>query len=73
MRKVVTIQEARSAKEKAKTGLAGNSAVVGVGLTKGKWGYAVKVNVRDSSGPPIPDSLDGVPIVKVVIGDIRKR
>jgi len=39
--------------------------VVGVGLTKAKTGggYAVKVNVKKMPAEPVPETVQGVPVV----------
>lgn len=48
--------------------------VVGIGVTKVKAGYAVKVNLRAQvSATKVPASVDGVPVVSEVVGSIRAR
>jgi hypothetical protein len=73
MPRLVTLSEARLAKEEVKRMLAGNPGVVGVGVTQGKGGYAVKVNLRHSDVGPVPDVVDRVPVVKDVVGTVRSR
>ena len=74
MRKPATLEAARSAKDEAKRQLADKADVVGVGLTKAKkGGYAVKVNLRSAPAEPMPDNVQGVPLVVEVVGTIRKR
>ena len=74
MRKTATLEAARSAKDEARRQFADKADVVGVGLTKAKkGGYAVKVNVRCAPVEPMPDNVQGVPLVVEVVGTIRKR
>jgi len=75
MPKAATLEAARSAKAQAKREVAGKAKVVGVGLTKAKGGegYAVKVNVKAAPASPVPESVQGVPLVVEVVGTIRKR
>jgi hypothetical protein len=73
MPKIATLEQARAAKAGAAGSLAGIGDVVGVGLTKAKRGYAVKVNLRRRPTGPVPATLDGVPLVVDVVGDVRKR
>jgi len=67
-----TLEQARAAKEKAKTLFTSN---VGVGITRLGDGYAVKVNLRNpmSDEDRIPTSIDGVPVQFEVVGEIRKQ
>jgi len=73
--KTATLEDARSAKAEAKRQLAAKADVVGVGLTKAKTGggYAVKVNVKKMPAEPVPETVQGVPVVVEVVGTIRKR
>ena len=77
MTKAATLEDARSAKAEAKRQLAAKADVVGIGLTKAKTGggYAVKVNVNAEKMPaePVPETVQGVPVVVEVVGTIRKR
>lgn len=75
MTKTATLEDARSAKAEAKRQLAAKADVVGVGLTKAKTGggYAVKVNVKKMPAEPVPETVQGVPVVVEVVGTIRKR
>jgi hypothetical protein len=74
MAKAATLEAARAAKEEAKRRLADVADVVGVGLTKAKsGGYAVKVNLQSAPAEPMPDNVQGVPLVVEVVGTIRKR
>jgi len=73
--KAATLEDARSAKAEAKRQFAAKADVVGVGLTKAKTGggYAVKVNVKKKPTEPVPETVQGVPVVVEVVGTIRKR
>jgi hypothetical protein len=70
-----SLDEARAAKERAKALLAGNSSVVGIGLTRIGDGYGVKVNLESppAADTHLPDAIDGVPVRIEVIGTIRPR
>lgn len=75
MPKAATLNAARCAKDEAKRQVAATADVVGVGLTKARTGggYAVKVNVRAAPKLPVPETVQGVPVVVEVVGTIRKR
>ena len=68
-----TLEAARRAKEKAKALGAAAGEVIGVGLTRIGGSYAVKVNLRASVTNPLPQEIDGVPVVYEVVGIIKKR
>ena len=70
-----TLDEARRAKERAKTLLAEMIGVNGIGITSDESGYAVKVNLAQplSPGQSIPSHIDGVPVQTEVVGAIRKQ
>jgi ABC-type Fe3+ transport system substrate-binding protein len=71
----ISLDQARHAKEAAKSVLADVPGVVGVGLTKIGDDYALKVNLREElpSGVSIPKQVAGVPVVVEVVGIIKKR
>ncbi len=70
----VTLAQARRAKLQLKAMLGDEENVVGIGVTKSKDGYAVKLNLRKSrSGAQIPSTIDGVSIVSEIVGTIRAR
>ena len=71
----VSITQARSAKQAAKTALAGLPGVVGIGVTKQGDDYAVKVNLQAAlpAGVRVPPRIAGVPVCVEVVGPIRKR
>lgn len=71
--KPFTLEEARAAKVAAKRELAGNHDVVGVGLTKAKGSYLVKINVRSATVASFPATIQGVPLVVEVVATNRKR
>ncbi len=53
--KTIGLDEARAAKERAKSIFAGKASVVGIGLTRIGDGYGVKVNL-DAPPRPMPTS-----------------
>lgn len=71
----ITIDQARAAKDVAKTELAGVPGVVGIGLTKIGDDYALKINLREAlpGDMRMPESIAGVPVKVEVVGPIRKR
>lgn len=73
--KTADLDEARAAKERAKSFFAGNASVVGIGLTRVGDGYGVKVNLGTPPAPDadLPDTIDGVPVRIEVVGTIRPR
>ncbi|WP_448070608.1 hypothetical protein [Georgenia yuyongxinii] len=68
------LPQARAAKEHLRAQLRGHDGVVGVGLSRTREGYCVKVNV---SAPDIaervPSSLDGVEVRVTVVGPISAQ
>lgn len=73
--KIIGLDEARAAKERAKSIFAGRASVVGIGLTRVGKGYGVKVNLDTppASHSDLPETIDGVPVRIEVIGPIRPR
>lgn len=71
----VTIEQARSAKESAKSVLAALPGVVGVGITKVGDDHALKVNLSEPLPPGIsaPTSVGEVSVILEVVGKISKR
>ena len=70
----VSITRARNAKARLKALVKDDASVAGVGLTKVGGDYALKLNLKTARGASgVPDSIDRVPIVKEVVGTIRKR
>ncbi|NBC34444.1 MAG: hypothetical protein GVY13_17350 [Alphaproteobacteria bacterium] len=68
-----SLEKARAAKAHTIDMIDESDDVVGVGITKANDGFAVKVNYRtDDLINRLPDIIDGVPIVKEVVGDLRK-
>jgi hypothetical protein len=70
-----TLEQARAAKQSAKTLLAALPGVVGVGITKIGGDYALKVNLRAPlpMGVSAPERIGGVPVCVEVVGRITKR
>jgi hypothetical protein len=73
--KTIGLDEARAAKERARSLFAGKASVAGIGLTRVGDGYGVKVNLEAPPAPDAdrPDSIDGVPVRIEVVGTIRPR
>jgi hypothetical protein len=71
----ITIEQARAAKESAKTLLAALPGVVGVGITKIGDDYALKVNLHAKlpKGVSAPERIGDVPVCVEVVGRIVKR
>jgi hypothetical protein len=71
----IGLDEARAAKERAKSLFAGKASVVGIGLTRIGDGYGVKVNLGAPPAPDadLPESIDGVPVRIELVGPIRPR
>jgi hypothetical protein len=72
----VTLQLARSAKQRAAEMLGDLPGLVGIGLTKTvRGGYALKVNLETE--PPsrrrVPKTIGGVPVAVEVVGRVRAR
>jgi hypothetical protein len=70
-----TLEQARAAKDQARSAFAALAEVVGVGITRLDGGYALKVNLRRSPahGVALPKEVDGVPVQVEVVGSISKR
>jgi hypothetical protein len=71
----ISIEQARQAKEAAKTQLVELPGIVGIGIGKVGADYAVKVNLRAAlpANAGAPDRIAGVPVIFEVVGEIRKR
>ena len=69
----VTIDQARAAKPEVLAHFRKIADVVGIGITRVKGDYAVKVNL--SAPPPhdayVPTEVAGVPVHVAVLGQIR--
>ncbi len=72
---MATIADARRVKEQARALTESVAKVTGVGVTKVKGQYAVKVNVRTRSAKmdSLPKKIDGVTVVYAVTGPIKPR
>ena len=69
----VSIEQARSVKQKAGDLARQMTHVEGVGLTCRDGSYAIKINLHAPSATELPEQLDGVPIVYEVTGTAKKR
>jgi hypothetical protein len=71
---VATLDEARRAKDAVLGLLEHNDAVNGVGVAPVEGGFAVKVNLSTSPGDAVlPASIEGVPVLWEVVGEVHKR
>lgn len=70
-----SLSEARAVKDKAQRLFRRFGRVCGVGITRQGDSYAVKVNFETLSVEEalLPHTIDGVPVVVHVIGQIRKQ
>jgi hypothetical protein len=70
----VSLEHARAAKESAKVLLASLPGVVGVGITKLRDDYAIKVNLRKPlpTGVSAPERIGNVPVCLEIVGKITK-
>lgn len=66
---VKDMEVAKAAKAKIVAQLAGVPEVKGIGIALLEGGYGVKVNLRTESSTPIPEEIDGVPVIVDVIGE----
>lgn len=75
MKEGVSLEAARAAKQKALTALEGRAEINGVGITRVGTGYGIKVNlsVAPPASSPLPQEVDGVPVVVEVVGRILKQ
>lgn len=71
--KPATLEAAREAKKKVVELFEGEEYVNGIGIGLVAGGYAVQVNLLDVTEPgsDLPSSVDGVPVLYRVSGDIR--
>lgn len=67
------LELARQAKSKAKEAFRSVGHVNGVGITRKAGKYAVKVNLAAAPKCTPPETIDGVPVVVQVVGEIRKQ
>jgi hypothetical protein len=67
------LEKARLAKSKAKEAFRTVGHVNGVGITRKEGKYAVKVNLSAAPKRTPPKTIDGVPVVVQVVGEIHKQ
>lgn len=69
------LQAARAAKEKARKLFPKLAHVTGVGITRRKGVYCVKINLAEEPPPELelPEVIDDVPVVLHVTGSVRKQ
>lgn len=69
-----TLEQARAAKPHAVEVFRRLGELAGVGITRVRGGYGLKVNLaRAGSGGQLPSEVDGVPVVVEIVGKIRPR
>ncbi len=66
------LEQARAAKARLAADLAGQDAVVGIGVHRTADGFGVKVALREA-GLALPAAVDGVPVTVDVVGTIRAQ
>jgi hypothetical protein len=71
----ITLDRVRAAKETALRRFTKLGKVVGVGITRVRGEYAVKVNLSEpvQPGVELPTEIDGVPVRVEITGPIRAR
>jgi hypothetical protein len=70
---MATLDEARRAKEAVLSMLEHHGAVNGVGVAPVEGGFAVKVNLSaPAADVQLPTTIEGVPVVWEVVGEVRK-
>jgi len=71
----VSLEQAQAAKKSALRRFQKLDSVTGVGITRVRGDYAVKVNVSEPIGPEVkvPSAIDGVPLKVEVTGAVRTR
>jgi hypothetical protein len=66
------LNEARAAKARLRSDLAGRDGICGVGISRGSGGYRLRVNLqRESDRTGVPAQVEGVPVDVRVSGVIR--
>lgn len=71
----ITLDRVRAAKKAALREFTKLGKVVGIGITRVRGEYAVKVNLSEpvQPGVELPTDIDGVPVRVEVTGPIRAR
>ena len=72
---VISLYEARAAKERAKLVFRHLRQLRGVGITRDGDSYAVKLNLETppDKDTPLPRDIDGVPVIVHVTGRVHKQ
>lgn len=65
-----TLEQARAAKAKLAEALVDVPEVDTLGIALLDGGFGVKVNLVMATAFPIPDEIDGVPVLVVIVGSI---
>ncbi|HEC12544.1 MAG TPA: hypothetical protein ENI80_04740 [Acidiferrobacteraceae bacterium] len=74
-RKDASLNAARAAKAKASELFADLAVVNGIGITRDRGEYAVKVNCESLKVPNarLPQTIDDVPVIVKVVGSVNKQ
>jgi hypothetical protein len=67
------LERARAAKETTTRLARKIRGVNGIGITKLRGRYAVKVSIAEAKPTGLPETVDGVPLVIEVVGPVRKQ
>jgi hypothetical protein len=70
---IITLDAARRVKDLARDVVSKSAEVTGVGLARRGDSYVVKVNLRCSVQPGLPEQIDGVPLVYEQTGAISAQ
>jgi hypothetical protein len=70
--KPATLAAAEAAKDRLALQLARLPELRGIGVAVLDQGFGIKVNLsRKPAGAPVPDDIDGVPVIVDIVGTIR--
>lgn len=67
------LDQARAAKARLRSALAGHAGIQGVGLARTEDGYCLQVNLTRTEDDDLPGTVDGVPVRVRVVGAVRAR
>jgi hypothetical protein len=70
---MATLSEAKAAKARTRELLGNVDQLRGLGIARTDDGFGVKVNLQRELDEPIPEQIDGVPLVVEIVGTIRPR
>ncbi|MBC7290674.1 MAG: hypothetical protein H5T83_04960 [Actinotalea sp.] len=67
------LEQARAAKARLRTELAGHHGLRGIGLVRVRHGYAVRVSLATAADDDLPPDVDGVPVRVAVVGEVTAQ